>query len=905
MEQANGDPFPGPVVSIGNLVNREPGPWTNNRVHLSGTVVKYAPGQHLVIREPTGMIRARITQETEAKPEDRVELWGYLSVAPRETVLGDGYFEVVRAPERSVVSIAANVSAREATNRFAELRYVSDIVKLSKEAAQKRPVRLHGVITYADYEWRNGFLQDESGGLYFSLNQPGIRPGQWVELSGQTGPGGFAPEVNNSQIQVLGVTNLPAPVRVDLDEMASGSLDAHWVEMEGIVRRLNLEWGHLRLNLMTRRGRFNAVVPVTPNIVSPHQLIDARVRIQGACSSELNSRGQLIGITLNVPGLDDIRVLESAPKDPFAVAATPIEAVGKYDPTRLAHHRVKVSGVVTLSTPNQGFFVQDSTGGIWVNTAENKGIVAGAAIEAFGFTAMGSFCPYLDEATCRVTGTAPLPPPMKTSAESIISRGTNAGVLVQLEALLLQDVVNSTHPELVLQDGQIIFTARIEAPQSKKERVVWRAGSVLRLTGVCSIQSGEQHEPESFLMFLRGAEDIKVLKNPSRWTTRNALIVAGSLLVLSLSSLAWIALLRREVGKQTGLVRQKLRQEAALEERYRDLFENASDAIFTFDIEGELISLNQAAAQVFGGGKLEFLGATVFDLIAPQNQPFMRAMIRKLQAGESVSECDIEIVNRRQQRIALEISLRLLPHGGKHKDLESAEMSPSTLIFAMARDTTERKQVEEATRRSEERYRHLVESSNDLIWEVDQKTVYTFVSHHISDLLGYEAGEIVGKRPFDLMPEEEASRVAPLFAAHTDRRESFRGLEYVSRHKDGRLVSLETNGVPRLGDEGQLLGYRGTARDITERKRAEEHKANLEMQLRQAQKLEAIGTLAGGIAHDFNNILGIIIPYVDLAKMQADHNPEAQASLSEIGIAAQRAARAALKRTIEHGVGMD
>jgi PAS domain S-box-containing protein len=126
-----------------------------------------------------------------------------------------------------------------------------------------------------------------------------------------------------------------------------------------------------------------------------------------------------------------------------------------------------------------------------------------------------------------------------------------------------------------------------------------------------------------------------------------------------------------------------------------------------------------------------------------------------------------------------------------------------------------------AVRESQQRFQGLVETLSDWIWEIDQDSVYTYVSPKVQDLLGYQPQEVLGKTPFDLMPPEEAQRVAgvlePLLAAQ----QPLVALENVNRHKDGRLVVFETNSAPFFDAEGQFEGYRGVDRDITERKRAE------------------------------------------------------------------------------------
>lgn len=122
---------------------------------------------------------------------------------------------------------------------------------------------------------------------------------------------------------------------------------------------------------------------------------------------------------------------------------------------------------------------------------------------------------------------------------------------------------------------------------------------------------------------------------------------------------------------------------------------------------------------------------------------------------------------------------------------------------------------------SEARFRGLVESSSDWIWEIDANARYVYASPKVEDLLGYAPAEVLGKTPFDFMPPEEAGRVSQAFAGIVAERRPFQALENRNLHKDGRIVVLETSGVPILNHDGDLLGYRGVDRDITARKRAE------------------------------------------------------------------------------------
>ena len=154
----------------------------------------------------------------------------------------------------------------------------------------------------------------------------------------------------------------------------------------------------------------------------------------------------------------------------------------------------------------------------------------------------------------------------------------------------------------------------------------------------------------------------------------------------------------------------------------------------------------------------------------------------------------------------------------------------------LRKEISERIHAEKALQESEERFRVLTESTSDWIWEVDVNAVYTYASPKVRDLLGYDPEEVVGKTPFDLMCPEEAERVLAEFGSIVESQRAFAGLENKNRHKDGRIVILETSGVPIFDTEGTFQGYRGIDRDITERKLIEDRVRKLNEQLEQKVK---------------------------------------------------------------------
>jgi PAS domain S-box-containing protein len=140
---------------------------------------------------------------------------------------------------------------------------------------------------------------------------------------------------------------------------------------------------------------------------------------------------------------------------------------------------------------------------------------------------------------------------------------------------------------------------------------------------------------------------------------------------------------------------------------------------------------------------------------------------------------------------------------------------------ALQREMAERRAAEDIVRKSEEKFRNIVEITSDWIWEVNEQGVYTYASPKVRDLLGYSPEEIIGKTPFDLMPPDEARRVSGIFNGLMASRSPITLLENVTIHKNGRPVILETSCVPLFDDHGAFTGYRGIDRDITERKQVE------------------------------------------------------------------------------------
>jgi len=246
------------------------------------------------------------------------------------------------------------------------------------------------------------------------------------------------------------------------------------------------------------------------------------------------------------------------------------------------------------------------------------------------------------------------------------------------------------------------------------------------------------------------------------------------------------------------------------ENKFKTVFENAGGAIFIGDVKtGEIIECNSLAEKLIGRTRTEIIGMHQ-SLVHPdgEQEKYREKFSRHIQQ-EHLVDYEGQVQHKDGRKIPVWISA------------ETVKIAGRDAISSLFIDITERKRVEEALRESEHRFRSLVETSSDWVWEIDRNGIYTYTSPKVKDLLGYEPEEIIGKTPFDLMPPDEAKRAAELFNDIVESRKPFDGLENTNLHKDGQLVVLETSGVPIFGEGENLLGYRGIDRDITERKQTE------------------------------------------------------------------------------------
>jgi two-component system, cell cycle sensor histidine kinase and response regulator CckA len=220
-------------------------------------------------------------------------------------------------------------------------------------------------------------------------------------------------------------------------------------------------------------------------------------------------------------------------------------------------------------------------------------------------------------------------------------------------------------------------------------------------------------------------------------------------------------------------------------------------------------------------------------------------------------------------------------------DYLEAPYDPKHLVAKVER-LVELSETERALREREELYRELVENARDIIYTHNLTGRFTSLNRAGEQITGYSREEALTMTITDVIaPEYMEEALQMVTAKHAEGGQTIYSLEIIA--KDGHRVALEINSRP-LYENGAVAGIQGIARDVTERKSAEEALREKEEQLRQSQKLEAVGQLAGGVAHDFNNLLTVITGYSDLVLRRFSHDDPARPKVEEIKRAAERAA---------------
>jgi two-component system cell cycle sensor histidine kinase/response regulator CckA len=282
------------------------------------------------------------------------------------------------------------------------------------------------------------------------------------------------------------------------------------------------------------------------------------------------------------------------------------------------------------------------------------------------------------------------------------------------------------------------------------------------------------------------------------------------------------------------------------------LIEHSSDAIALVNEVGAVLYANPATAKMVGLSIAEIIASNVFRWVHEEDMPAFQANFT-----QGLEKSGMPVNNHFRLRHA-DCTWRFI------ESIQVNRLADPAIhgIIINYHDVTEGKRAEEALRLGEERFRQLTEQATDIIYNCDLQGFFTFFNHTAVKLLKYTEDELRGRHFLTLIRPDYRQRARRFYERQRDERIHSTYFEFPVLAKDGAEIWIGQS-VQIVESNGRPVGVQAIARDITQR-------LALEEQLRQAQKMEAIGRLAGGVAHDFNNVLTAILGSADLLSMQLD-----------------------------------
>ena len=344
-------------------------------------------------------------------------------------------------------------------------------------------------------------------------------------------------------------------------------------------------------------------------------------------------------------------------------------------------------------------------------------------------------------------------------------------------------------------------------------------------------------------------------------------------IIASFLSYAVVRLVIKMADSETALLENK--------EKYLSILDNIEDGYYEVDLKGSFTFFNGSLSRILGYSPAAMAGMNYREYMSSENaQKVYQTFNQVHKTGEPAKGFDWEIFKVDGTKVHLDASVTLM------KDANGSPIG----FRGIVRDMTQRKKSENALQESEARYRQLLNHAPSGIYEIDLTNgKFVSVNDVMCEYTGYTRHELLSMNALDILTKESQKKSLERLDRIQKGDKLPASVEYKIITKHGHELWVLLNTKFLNDEEGRPSRVLVVAHDITDQKQAQEEKKNLEYQLQQAQKMEAIGTLAGGIAHDFNNILSVIIGYTELILMNAQVNSEVRQNLKEIFSASKHA----------------
>ena len=529
-----------------------------------GFVSRFGKGLKLELRSGQNSISVLMTDAGNLESADLLNAYLRISGIATSVLAEDGTIRLgaVTTVDPKELTILEHPFARG--KQPSTLTAIMQVHSLTRdEAALKAPVRIRGTVTaVAPLIDRWMVIQDDTRGAFVDLaSVPDCQPkvGECWTISGYTQPGDFSPVVVAEQATLLGKSMLPEPARPTWSQLAIGSMDVQWVELQGLVTGVHSN----TLSLVTAEGRLEvAMANLGESELNPFD--HAIVSIRGTLFAIWNAETHEVHVANIEIFNGSVMVDTPTPKDPFDTPEKTVRSLLRFDPEATPFQRVKIRGQVTYADSKRVFLQRGA--GIEVLPSTNFNVNPGDVVEAVGYPEISGADTRLREALLRKTHPDSLSPCPRIS-DADLSDNRFAAVRISVEGKLSGYHTEEDSLVLQVQTPTHLILARIVGGSSLR---ALRPGSKLLLTGVYlphydSISAGRGSHLE---LLINGPRDVLVLSTPSWWTLQRLLSAVGVLLVTLALAAVWIALLRRQVTQRTLLLQHEIRERERVEREH-------------------------------------------------------------------------------------------------------------------------------------------------------------------------------------------------------------------------------------------------------------------------------------------------------------------------------------------------
>jgi signal transduction histidine kinase len=422
-------------------------------------------------------------------------------------------------------------------------------------------------------------------------------------------PSLFAPVVDARRVRMLGAGELPEPIRPTRDQLINGSLDAQYVEVQGVITAV-LPDGVV---LLTSDGRIKSEIRVS-GVKAPDlaRYEDALIRVRGCLFATWDYVTHQVKVDeIRIYGAE-ITVDQPAPTNLFSTPRKKASELSLFDPQASLFQRVRVAGQI-IHIRGSECFMMDGRNGVRFVAKHPEGLEAGDFVEAVGFPELSIAAPVLRETVARKIGRGDLPKARLLGADDLIRPDLDS-TQVKVTAVLVNQRSTPTEEALEMRVGLRSFLARF--PKTGEGVRAIPVGSRLELTGTYASEGASQ-DVASFELLLNAPADIAVLARPPWWTLQKLLITLGALGCILAVTVLWITQLRHKVELRTAELeiqiheRQRVEQQRAMEQERARIAQDLHDELGSGLTEITMLGArarSTSAPVAARGGYLEQMG---------------------------------------------------------------------------------------------------------------------------------------------------------------------------------------------------------------------------------------------------------------------------------------------------------